>query len=68
MIKSRYVSFNEFYSEFITYHSISFSVLKDKFKPGYRYFIDLEILLVTCLILKISFVDRENSLFDYRTH
>ncbi len=67
MIKSRYVSFNEFYSEFITYHSISFSVLKDKFKPGYRYFIDLEILLVTCLILKISFVEFQKHVIAYKT-
>lgn len=67
MIKSRYGSLFRFYKEFKEHHNTSFSVLKDRLRPNYAYFIDLEIIMVVCKILDISLEEMQKHITAYKT-
>ncbi len=51
----------------IKYYKIPFSTFKDKIKRGYNHFIDLEVLLNLCKILKIPLVELQNNIIAYKT-
>jgi hypothetical protein len=67
MIKSRYISLDSFYEEFKKHQHISFSVLKDRLKPGYKYFVDLEIYILICKILNIPLEEMQKHIIAYKT-
>ncbi len=67
MIKSRYRSLEKFYEEFKKQHDLSFSVLKDRLKPNYPYFVNLDIYINICKILNISLEEMQAHIVAYKT-
>ncbi len=48
------------------HHQIPFSTFKDMIKRGYRYFIDLDVLLNLCKMLKIPSSDLQSNIIAYK--
>ena len=67
MIKSRYCALEKFYVEFKKQYTISFSVLKDRLKPNYPYFVNLEIYIAMCRIFEISLEAMQMHIVAYKT-
>lgn len=67
MIKSRYGSLERFYQKFRKQHVVPYSVLKDRLKPNYAYFVDLEIYMAICKILKIPMEEMQKHIVAYKT-
>jgi hypothetical protein len=66
-IKEKYKTKRNIHKELIKYYKIPFSVFRDRMKKGYKYFIDLEILLNLCKILNISLDKLQSNILAYKT-
>lgn len=66
-IKEKFVSKREIYKKLIKYYKIPFSVFKNRIKRGYKYFIDLEIVLGLCKLLDINLYYMQQNILAYKT-
>jgi len=66
-IKEKYTTKRNIHKELIKYYPLPFSVFKDRMKRGYKYFVDLEILLNLCKILKIPLNKLQKNIIAYKT-
>jgi len=66
-IKEKYKTKSKAHKEMIKYYPVPFLTFKDKLKRGYKYFIDLEILLGLCKIFGISQKTLQKNIVAYKT-
>ena len=66
-IKEKCGSKRNVHKELIKYYNVPFSTFKVRMKRGYKYFIDLEILLNLCRILDVSLEELQNNIVSYKT-
>lgn len=66
-IKENFGTKRNIHRELVKHYEVSFSTFKDRMKKGYRYFIDLEILLNLCKILDIPLNELQNNIIAYKT-
>jgi len=65
-IKKKYSTKKNIHQKLIMNYKIPFSTFKAKMKLGYKYFIDLEILLNLCKLLKISIFKLQKNIIAYK--
>lgn len=66
-IKEKYKTKERAYNEIIKYYPCHFSVFRAKLKKGYKYFIDLEILLRLCKMLDIPKEKLQHNILAYKS-
>lgn len=66
-IKEKYKTKRNIHKELIKYYNLPFSVFKNRMKRGYKYFVDLEILLNSCKTLEIPLEKLQNNIVAYKT-
>ncbi|MBI3034989.1 hypothetical protein HYY71_01580 [Candidatus Woesearchaeota archaeon] len=66
-IKEKYGAKRNAHKELIRYYNIPFSTFKVRMKRGYKYFIDLDILLNLCKILNIPINDLQKNVIAYKS-
>jgi len=66
-IKEKFGTKRNIHKKLITKYRIPFTTFRIRMKRGYNYFIDLEILLNICNILKIPLNEFQNNIIAYKT-
>tara|TARA_Y100000034_G_scaffold10237_1_gene10813 strand:+ start:9141 stop:10286 length:1146 start_codon:yes stop_codon:yes gene_type:complete len=66
-IKEKFKSKRKIHNILNKHYKIPFSTFKDRMKIGYKYFIDLEILLNLCKILQIPLKNLQKNIISYKT-
>ena len=66
-IKKQFRTKRAVHKEIIKYYQISFLTFKSRIKPSYKFFIDLEVFLNLCKILKISLDYFQNNIIAYKS-
>lgn len=65
-IKEEHISLPKFYERFKDKFSVTFSVFKDRLKPNYKNFVDLEIYITLCKILDINLQELQKNIIAYK--
>jgi len=65
-IKEQFNTKRNIYKELIKHYKVTFLTFKSRLKKGYKYFIDLEILLNICKLLKISIIKLQQNIIAYK--
>ena len=66
-IAQKFSTKRKIHRELIKYYNLPYSTFRYRMKRGYRYFIDLEILLNLCKILDLSVYQLQNNILAYKT-
>jgi DNA-binding Xre family transcriptional regulator len=66
-IKEQFNTKRNIHKELIKHYKITFLTFKSRLKKGYKYFIDLEILLNICKLLKIPIIKLQQNIIAYKT-
>ena len=66
-IKEKYQTKRKVHKELIKSYTIPFGTFKKRIKRGYSYFVDLEIFIILCKLLKIPLKKFQNNIIAYKT-
>ena len=66
-IKENFKTKRNIHKELIKYYEIPFSTFKSRLKRGYKYYVDLEIIISLCKILKIDLYSMQKKIISYKT-
>jgi hypothetical protein len=67
IIRKKYLSFPKFYAKFNKHFTVSFSVLRNRLKPKYKNFVDLEIYVDICKLIGIQLVELQEHILAYKS-